>query len=120
MTRMSGDEFGEHCGNQDLHGYVLYDGQTLPETYQDLVAFIAHRIGLSENEFSVSALSHWLMNNEQLETSCSPELDTMHVTSVVLMSDLKDADAYVASFPEFPECVLLPPPEAVRRIINLQ
>lgn len=116
--RMTEVEFFKHCENDVVNGYTLKPGQRHPENYEQLVEFIATKINVES--LTIGALSGWLMDNRTIPGSCSPEIDTEHVTTVILIGELDDRDEYVASFPAPDEALLLPPPNIVRRIIDKQ
>ncbi|MHB1865361.1 MAG: hypothetical protein ACYCPS_04365 [Candidatus Saccharimonadales bacterium] len=117
---MTFTEFCEHCEDDAINGYSLRPGQSLPESYDDLVIFVAHRMKLSGDDLSVSGLTKWLMENRENEASCSPAIDTEHVTTVVLIGELTNRDEYVASFPDLDNGVPLPPSRIVRSLIIQQ
>jgi len=119
--RMTMEEFFEHCQSDMIAGYGLREGQTNPETYDELVTFMGERLGLTdERNFSMEALSYWLMDNRSLPGSCSPVMDTEHVTTVILIGELWNRDEYVARLPEKDEAVVLPPSHIVRALIEQQ
>lgn len=102
-------------------GYGLFEGQIMPETYQELIAFIVNRLQIACDEPSLGILAEWLMTDEVDSRSCSPDRDTAHVEAVVLIGDLNDPDEYVAELPTGPMGMLpIPPAEVVRRLIAEQ
>ena len=118
--RMTIAEFREHCHADFLAGYQLRPWQEHPADYQDLISIIGERIGLDDSKRTIGALCTWLMSNENNPASCSPEADSSHVSAVVLIGELKDPNAYVASFPNHRRALFLPPPDVIREIISLQ
>lgn len=126
--RMTISEFAQHCssgmsGTVDIHGYNLREGQNPPESYDDLVLFMTNRVGLVEIDeptLGLEALHHWLMGNQGIPGSCSPDIDTEHVSSVILIGDLANRDEYVSMLPYDEGAIALPPTETVRTLINRQ
>jgi len=111
------DSFFIECGGV-VRGYGLRDGQVIPETYDELLSFMGDRLSIDELPMSVGALTRWLMRAGQNSESCSPTLDTIHAEAVVLIGELPDPDSYVAQLPDLGESVVLPPSDAVRRLIR--
>lgn len=117
--RMSADEFMDMCGGL-VNGYAVFDDEKCPETYDELIAFVGKRINLDSKYISLAGLSEWLMAGGEYLTSCMPAMDSEHVAAVILMSDLSDADAFVASLPLVGDGLLMPPPDMVRRRVTSQ
>lgn len=120
---MSIEQFHEHCQSGVINGFDLRESQTVPETYNELVLFMTDRVGLvevHEPELGVEALSHWLMGNKSIPDSCSPDIDTEHVSSVILIGELTDRDRYVATLPFDEDALALPPPSVVRALLESQ
>jgi len=119
--RMTMEQFFKHCQSGMIDGYVLREGETNPETYDELVTFMGERLGLTdERNFSVEALSYWLMDNKSMPGSCSPGIDAEHVTTVILIGELGNRDEYVAQLPDEGGGVDLPPSHIVRALIEQQ
>ncbi len=117
--RLSLEQFSDLCGG-GVNGYGFHEGQKLPESFEELTAFIADRVGVSEEEFSVHGLAMWLLKSKAEPDSCSPEIDIENVEAVLLMDDLANADAFVASLPDTGDGVWLPSPDVVRAMIAEQ
>ena len=117
---MTFTEFRVHCEDYVINGYGLRRGQSIPDSYDDLVIFIADRVGLTGENLSINGLTKWLMENRENATSCSPAIDTEHVTTVVLIGELANRDEYVASFPNLGDGMPLPPSRIVRSLIAQQ
>lgn len=115
--RMSIEEFAEHCNSDIILGYGLKEGQVAPQTYDQLLAFMGDRIGLED--FTVEALTYWLMSNKSDPESCSPEVDTGHVSAVILIGELRNKDEYVACLP-VDGGLALPPTGIVRALVDAQ
>lgn len=99
-------------------GYGLFDDQTMPETYLELIAFMVDRLKIDSDDPSIGALEEWLLKAGVDPSSCSPELDAAHVEAVVLIGELMDPDRYVAELPIGPMGMLpIPPAEVVRALI---
>jgi hypothetical protein len=117
---MTFTEFCEHCKDDAINGYGLRPGQSIPDSYDDLVIFVADRMGLTGEDISMNGLTKWLMENREDTASCSPAMDTEHVTTVVLIGELANRDEYVASFPDLGDGIPLPPSRIVRSLIDQQ
>ncbi len=101
-----------------IFGYGLFEGQTMPETYQELIAFMVDRLKIDSDDPSIGVLEGWLMREGIDPRSCSPEMDTDHVEAVVLIGALRDPDTYVAELPVGPMRMLpIPPSDVVRALI---
>lgn len=112
------NEFINECDGF-ASGYELRPGQTMPETYEELVNFIGDRLHIPDEDISIGGLSRWLINAESDPNSCSPEIDTKHLETIVLIGALSNPDEYVATLPETPwNSVILPPPENIRMLLN--
>lgn len=119
-TRDSFADVQEAWGGE-IKGYRLFGGQSVPETHQDLIAFMIDRLKIECDEPSLTVLTQWLINDRVNSGSCSPDTDTAHVEAVVLMGDLDNPDEYTAKLPAGPMSMLfIPPPEAVRKLIANQ
>lgn len=104
-----------------VQGYALREGQELPETYQELLAFMYDRLGIqSEGDVSIGGLSECIMSGGVNETSCSPGIDTQHAETVILIGDLPDPDTYVSQLPLGPRRMLPLPPSAIVRELILK
>lgn len=105
---MTVTEFMEVCGSA-ANGYVLRPGQKHPETHQDLVDIMGDRLWLKESNTSIDGLKRWVEAGSTKPDSCSPDVDTEHVKTVLLMAELPDPDAYVASLPRLHKSIMFPP-----------
>lgn len=120
---MTFEEFREHCGSPIMvSGFTLREGQTHPEDYAGLVDFIADRLRIDEPPFSAGALAKWLMDrtgSDNPHTVECEDMNTAHVSTVLLIGELPDPDGYVASLPdEDDKGMYLPPTHIVRDMLN--
>jgi hypothetical protein len=82
------------------------------------VDFIADRLRIDEPPFSAGALAKWLMDrtgSDDPHTVDCEDINTVHVSTVLLIGELPDPDGYVASLPDEDENgIYLPPPDIIR------
>lgn len=115
-TRLSMEEFMQQFDGFP-HGYFMGE-QAPPETHEELVGFIGQKLGLSDEETSLDGLKRWLAGKNTPEGSCSPEIDTLHAETVVLIGQLRNPDAFVSMLPAFHDSLFLPPPDGVQALIE--
>lgn len=121
--RMSFEEFQEHIKSPLVGGYQLRPGQVHPTTYSELVGFMGDRLKLEGPPFTVSGLARYVFEHKKdpdgTVFDCS-DMSVERAIGVLLIGDLRDPDAYVATLPAQFEAVLLPPSDIVRRLIEAE
>lgn len=101
-----------------VDGYVFREGETHPENYAELLAFMYRRFGIDDEIVTAAGLEEAILNGACLEGSCSPGTDVSHAMAVILIGQLSDPDGYVASLPADPVGVMLPPSKGVQVMLS--